>query len=244
MRPMIPTADATMTYKPNDVVAYHGELAAAWEARYQKRSFQARLEVLEECLRDRDLTGTAWLDAGCGTGTLTRFLAARGCIVKGLDAAPQMIEMAKEQARKHPASAELTFEVAETIEHLPIASVSLDGVLCSSVLEYVEHAEECLSGFARVLRPGGLLLISVPNAQSVVRRTQVALHRWGKRLGRRWLDFVEYSHNEYSARDFELQLRARGFETQKVVAFGSPMPRWAQRQRMGGSLLMFLAVRK
>jgi len=233
-----------MTYEPKDVVAYHGELAGEWEARYQKRSFRSRLEVLKECLMGRDLTGTTWLDAGCGTGTLTRFLAELGCSVTGLDAASQMIDAARVQSSKHPSGARMSFEVAETIEQLPIASASLDGVLCSSVLEYVANVEQCLSGFARVIKPGGLLLISVPNAQSAVRRAQVVLHQWGKRFGQRWLDFIEYSRNEYSAREFDALLKSHGFETEKMIVFGSPMPRWAQRQRVGGSLLMFLAVRK
>ena len=241
---MTPTAYKPMTYEPNDVVAYHGELAGDWEARYRKRSFQARLEVLEEVLSGRNLAGTRWLDAGCGTGTLTRFLAERGCSVTGLDAAPRMIEMARAEAKTHPRYGQMSFDVAETIEALPNAPASMDGVLCSSVLEYVSNVEQCLTGFALVLKPGGVLLVSVPNARSVVRRAQVATHGWGKHLGWRWLDFVEYSRNEYSVREFTRLLETHGFATQKTIAFGSPMPRWAQRQPLGGSLLMFLAIRK
>ncbi len=251
---MNPTTGVPTTYEPNDVVAYHGKLAVDWEERYQKRSFQARIDVLEECLQDRNLAGTHWLDAGCGTGTLSRFLAEKGCSVTGLDAAPRMIELAREHAKRHVLGERMHFEVAGTdaagtgftgtIEKLPDAAASLDGVLCSSVLEYVSNSEISLVEFARVLKPGGLLLISVPNSQSVVRRAQVSVHRWGRRLGRQWLAFIEYSRNEYSSAQFETLLRAHGFEVQKVIVFGSPIPRWLQRRRIGGSLLMFLAVRK
>ena len=232
-----------MTYEPQDVVAYHGALAGDWEGRYRKRSFRARLEVLEECLRGRDLAGAKWLDAGCGTGTLSRFLAEKGCSVTGLDAAPRMIEVARQQAR-HGSSGELRFEVSPTIEQLPDAEASLDGILCSSVLEYVQNPEQCLAEFARVLRPGGTLLVSVPNAESVIRRGQVGLHHMGRSLGQRWLDFVQYSRNEYSADEFTTLLRTRGFETERTIVFGSPIPHWLQRRRAGGSLLMFLAVRQ
>jgi SAM-dependent methyltransferase len=251
---MSPTTGMPTTCEPKDVVAYHGDLAANWEQRYQKRSFQARIEVLEECLRGRNPGGTQWLDAGCGTGTLSRFLAEKGCSVLGLDAAPRMIELAREQSARHALGGRMQFEVAGekfngtgftgTIEHLPNAAASLDGVLCSSVLEYVPDAERCLAEFARVLKPGGILLISVPNSQSVVRRMQVGTHRWGRRLGKKWLAFIEYSRHEYSAERFEALLREHGMETQKRIVFGSPIPRWLQRQRIGGSLLMFLAVRK
>src|SRR6266700_4703444 len=138
---MDPTTGMPTTHEPNDVVAYHGKLAADWEERYQKRSFQARIEVLEECLQGRNLAGTYWLDAGCGTGTLSRFLAEKGCSVLGLDAASRMIELAREQGKRHALREQMRFEVtgtgaAGTIEKLPNAAASLDGVLCSSVLEY------------------------------------------------------------------------------------------------------------
>jgi len=242
------SADVSITYKQSDAVAYHGNLAADWEDRYQKRSFQARLEVLEECLQGRELAGTEWLDAGCGTGTLTRFLAEKGCSVTGLDAASQMIEMARGRTKDHPRREQMRFEVAGgdfagTIERLSNTTGSLDGILCSSVLEYMPDAEQLVDEFARVLKPGGCLLISVPNKQSVVRRAQVGFYRWGRRLGRPWLPFIEYSRNEYSTAEFEALLMGKDLRTERVIVFGSPIPRWLQRRRLGGSLLMFVAVR-
>lgn len=242
------SAYVSKTYQQNDAIAYHGSMAAEWEDRYKKRSFQARLKVLEECLRGRELVGTQWLDAGCGTGTLTRFLAEKGCSINGFDAAPQMIEQARERAKSHLQREQMCFEVsrwdtAGTMERFPYEAGSLDGVLCSSVLEYVPDADRLLGEFARVLKPGGILLISVPNAESAVRRTQVGLHRLGRRLGARWLPFIEFSRNEYSAAGFEALLATQHFLTEKLIAFGSPMPQWLQRRRLGGSLLMFAAVR-
>jgi 2-polyprenyl-3-methyl-5-hydroxy-6-metoxy-1,4-benzoquinol methylase len=242
------SADMSTTYKQSDPVSYHGNLAADWEGRYLKRSFQARLEVLEECLRGRAQAGTQWLDAGCGTGTLTRFLAEKGCSIIGVDAAPQMIEMARERTQHHPQRELMQFEVAGrdsvgTIERLSNATASLDGILCSSVLEYMPDAEQLVGEFARVLKPGGMLLISVPNKQSAVRRAQVGIHHWGRRLGKHWLPFIEYSRNEYSAAEFEALLTAKNFRKERVIVFGSPIPRWLQRWRLGGSLLMFAAVR-
>ncbi len=64
-----------------DAVAYHRELAVGWEQRYKKPAFKARLRAVEECLSGHDLHGQDWLDAGCGSGTLARYLveAARAC---------------------------------------------------------------------------------------------------------------------------------------------------------------------
>jgi 2-polyprenyl-3-methyl-5-hydroxy-6-metoxy-1,4-benzoquinol methylase len=229
--------------KPLEAVAYHGQLASGWEQRYRKRSFKARQAVLIECLETRDLAGSSWLDAGCGTGTLSRLLAERGCTVLGVDAAIEMVEAAGRLAQSEDRTVPLKFEQVETIARLPLVNDSCDGVLCSSVLEYVSDVDACLTEFARVLRPGGLLLVSVPNRHSIVRLAQAGCHRLGKWLGQSWVSFIDYSRNQYSASQFEARLAAYGFCPEKVVAFGSPLPKWAQRSRYGGSLLMFVARR-
>jgi 2-polyprenyl-3-methyl-5-hydroxy-6-metoxy-1,4-benzoquinol methylase len=225
-----------------EAVAYHGQLAKDWERRYRKRSFKARQAVLAECLQGRDLVGASWLDAGCGTGTLSRWLAERGCKVLGVDAAAEMAETASLLAQGEK-FINLSFERVETIAHLPVSSNSRDGILCSSVLEYVSEVDACLKEFARVLRPGGLLLVSVPNRYSIVRLTQAASYRMSKWLGQSWVAFMNYSRNQYSADEFGRKLATSGFCSERVVAFGSPLPTWVQRSRYGGSLLMFVARR-
>jgi 2-polyprenyl-6-hydroxyphenyl methylase/3-demethylubiquinone-9 3-methyltransferase len=135
----------------------------------------------------------------------------------------------------------LKFARVETISRLPVEDGSLDGVLCSSVLEYVDDPCICLAEFARVLKTGGLLLASVPNQDSVVRRAQVACHRLGVRIGRDWLPFVRHSRHQYSVEQFAYLLGECGFVTEKVLSFGSPLPRPIQRLHRAGSLLMFMA---
>lgn len=224
-----------------DPVAFHAELAAQWEQRYRKRSFRARHAALAECLQGLDLEGSCWLDAGCGTGTLSRWLAERGCDVLGLDAASFMVEVATQLTKTQAHSDKLRFARVETISRLLVEDASVDGVLCSSVLEYVDDPRACLAEFARVLKVGGLLLVSVPNRDSVVRRAQVACHRLGTRIGQDWLPFVRHSRHEYSVEEFTRLLGECGFVTEKALSFGSPLPRCVQRLRRAGSLLMFMA---
>lgn len=223
-----------------DAVAYHGELARDWEQRYRKRSFRARLRVIEECMRGREIRG-AWLDAGCGAGTLSRWLAAKGCDVLGLDASPEMLEAAMHQAAKDAHAERLHFRGVETIERLPLDSGKFDGILASSVLEYVRDPAACVREFFRVLKPCGVLLVSVPNAASLFRKLQVACHHFGKWFGRNWARFIAYSHHEYSAEEFSDLLSQAGFQVRKIAAFGGPLPRGIQRRRWGGPLLMFVA---
>src|SRR5271163_4760524 len=182
-----------------DAVAYHRELAVGWEQRYKKPAFKARLRAVEECLAGHNLHGQDWLDAGCGSGTLARYLVESGARVLGVDAAEEMITLARELSSQDVATPQLRFEHIATIAHLPLPNQSLDGILCSSVLEYVSDPAACLAEFARVLRPHGRLIISVPNRNSLVRRAQVGAHKLGRFLGRSWCTFLEYSENEYSA---------------------------------------------
>jgi 2-polyprenyl-3-methyl-5-hydroxy-6-metoxy-1,4-benzoquinol methylase len=223
-----------------DAVAYHASLAHEWDRRYQKRSFHARQAVLAKCLQGWDLSDTVWLDAGCGTGTLARRLASRGCSVLGVDAASEMITAA-EAAPDQDYSDRLSFVRVQTIARLALDDCSLDGVLCSSVLEYVPDPNDCLVEFARVLKPGGLLLVSIPNRNSVVRRMQLACHRLGSLVGQSWCKFLDYSRHQYSRNKFEGMLMTAGLSSHKVVPFGSPLPGLAQRSQQWAPLLMFVA---
>ena len=224
-----------------DAISYHDRLANNWERRYEKASFRARLVALAECLDGEDLSGTGWLDAGCGTGTLSRWLAERGCAVLGVDAAPQMINIAAMLANSRGSHGQLRFQHVETIARLPLDSHSADGILCSSVLEYVPDPEACLTEFARVLRPGGILVVSVPNAHSVIRRTQITCNRVAQLLGKEWVAYLRYSKNQYSRSEFERMLMDRGLRLDRTVLFGGPLPRWVQRTQAVRTLLMFSA---
>jgi 2-polyprenyl-3-methyl-5-hydroxy-6-metoxy-1,4-benzoquinol methylase len=242
-----------------DAVAYHSELAVLWEQRYKKPAFKARLRVVKKCLTGYDLCGKDWLDAGCGSGTLARCLADAGANVLGVDAAEEMITVARELsshsvrredlvsngvAKCNQPMRKLRFEHIATIAQLPLPAESLDGILCSSVLEYVPDPAACLAEFARVLRPGGLLVISVANRNSIVRKAQVAMYRFGRLVGQRWCSFIEFSQNDYDAGGFCRLLQEHSFTTRKIIPFGSPIPQWLQRQEFGGSLLAFCAVRE
>jgi 2-polyprenyl-3-methyl-5-hydroxy-6-metoxy-1,4-benzoquinol methylase len=227
-----------------DPIAYHRKLAAGWDQRYKKPAFRARLRAVDECLAGRDLHGQDWLDAGCGSGTLARYLVEAGACVLGVDAAEEMVSLARELASEKGYGQRLRFEHIPTIANLPLPDRSLDGILCSSVLEYVPDPAACLKEFARALRPGGLLLVSVANRRSVVRKAQVAAHRLGRVLGQTWCAFLDHSHNAFSVSDFRVLLNQNGFTTHNVIPFGSPIPQWLQRREFGGSLLVFCAVRE
>ncbi len=94
------------------------------------------------------------IDAGCGPGHWTAHLAERGCDVHGIDQVPGFIEHAR---AAHPSAA---FDLA-SMDALPDADGSHGGVLAWYSLIHHEPAvvHRPLQEFARVLRPGGGLLV-------------------------------------------------------------------------------------
>jgi 2-polyprenyl-6-hydroxyphenyl methylase/3-demethylubiquinone-9 3-methyltransferase len=224
-----------------DAVAYHSSLARRWEQRYRKPSFQMRETVLLRSLQGWNLAGSLWLDAGCGTGALSRWLAARGCGVLGVDASQEMVSAANQLAQLQNYAERLDFVQITSVAHLALDDGAVDGVLCSSVLEYVPDPSACLAEFARVLKPGGLLVVSVPNRNSLVRRMQLACHYFGGQLGQSWCKFLDYSRHQYSSREFAWLLARSGFAGRKLVPFGGPLAGLAQRSRRWAPLLMFVA---
>lgn len=115
----------------------------------------------EETLRFAGLkTGERVLDAGCGTGVLTRLAALavgpEGCAL-GIDPGVKMIAIARKSARLEGSRAEFRLGV---IENLPFEDESFDLVLASAMIHHLppDLKVKGLSEVRRVLRPGGRLV--------------------------------------------------------------------------------------
>jgi trans-aconitate methyltransferase len=96
------------------------------------------------------------VDAGCGTGRHSAFLAERGFDVVGIDSSAAMIEVARARTDA------VQFVVADLFSWRPPSPV--DGVLCHGVLNDLTNDEDRqrgLDSLFAMLRPGGLLVFSV-----------------------------------------------------------------------------------
>jgi ubiquinone/menaquinone biosynthesis C-methylase UbiE len=96
------------------------------------------------------------LDAACGTGRHTAFLAARGHAVIGVDASPEMLERAR---AKVPGARFLHGE----LDRLPLDDRSVDAAVCALALSHSRDIRPAVAELARVLRPGGRLVVSNPH---------------------------------------------------------------------------------
>lgn len=109
-----------------------------------------------------DIAGKVVLDAGIGTGWLTRALAARvPGFIFGMDISSERVEETVEYFKSLQLS---SYFQTGSIENLNfIRDEALDFINCRDVIEHLPHPEECLKEFIRTLKPGGKLLIQTVN---------------------------------------------------------------------------------
>lgn len=103
-----------------------------------------------------EVCGRTVLDVGCGDGALAIELARCGARVTGVDASDAMIAAAT--ARASQDGADIAFLVADA-GHLPFAPETFDIVVAVTILCFVDDAGPFFREMARVLRPGGRLVI-------------------------------------------------------------------------------------
>jgi SAM-dependent methyltransferase len=136
------------------------------------------------------------LDAACGDGILRRYVSSRHTYV-GVDFSMRPLVRAQ---RHNPA----TYFRAD-LNHLPFLRATFNAVLSLQALQYLDGSDVALGQIARVLKPGGILLLTVPNDDSFKYRfqgiPQIQLQRFGRENLRTLL-----------TRDFHvLQLGTQGF---------------------------------
>ena len=194
--------------------AQGGESPAFWEEFGSDGSFEERLRFCEvDPLRSLFLQharpGTRLLEGGCGQGQYVAYYTARGVDVVGLDFARDWLR----RLRERDGGLKLC---AGDVGALPFRSESFDVYYSGGVVEHFEGgAEPALREARRVLRPGGVLLISVPyfsplrQALSLFRR-----HDWKRVSGPQpnegnahALRFYQYC---YTRPEFTRTLRAAG----------------------------------
>jgi len=142
----------------------HFERRARWAGNDAERSgwsaegLAARLAAFENLLPELvPASGAAVLDLGCGAGTYTALLAGKGYRVTALDYSYPMVERAA-----HASRVPARFTVADG-HRAPLRTASFDLVLCIGVLQFSANPALLIGEAARLVKPGGTLLIETLN---------------------------------------------------------------------------------
>src|SRR6478735_10874484 len=159
------------TSDAQEVADRYNEWAEGYDDDLTSWSYQAPT-VVAEAIVSRHPAGSA-LDVGCGTGLVGRALRARGFAgqILGLDISQASLEIAQ-QCGAYDSVAH-----ADLQQPLPLDDDSVDALVCVGVMTYLPEVEAVWREFARVVRPGGVLVTTqrddlwdARNCQSVVDR--------------------------------------------------------------------------
>ena len=191
---------ATTSIRPGEA-AHFGAMASDWWDPDGKSAMLHKLNPVRLAyIRDRidqhwqadecglrPLEGKTALDVGCGAGLLAEPLARLGARVTGIDAAPELIEV----ATAHAAGAGLTIDyVMGGVEDL---TATYDLVTAMEVVEHVADPRAFVAALAGRLAPGGLMILSTPNRTAWSRLLTITLADGFGRIPRgthRYDDFI------------------------------------------------------
>jgi len=154
--------------------------AVTWQAKYAPGGPLAdRLASLSAAVSRYAQAGDRVLDLGCGTGELTRALAVAGLRVAGCDISRQMLL----RTPRDRGGCAGWLQLEPGWRRLPFASAAFDVVVAASVLEYVAEPAAVLRECARVLRPGGVVLYTVPDLRHPIRWAEWCTQRLAEVIG-------------------------------------------------------------
>ena len=189
------------TQSSYDAVA--ADYAAKFQDEMDHKPFDR--DCLDRLIRDVGGLGPI-CDLGCGPGQIARYLRSRGADVLGVDLSPQMVA---EAARCNP---DIPFHQGDMLS-LPDRDESWGGIAAFYCIIHIprERVVEALREMRRVLKPGGVLLLTFHVGNEVRHLDEW----WEKKVD---LDFIFYTPEE-----METWLREAGFElVEKLVRDPDP----------------------
>lgn len=152
-----------------DIEVWYNGLVQRWGGNYASgdRHFLGRMKNVHELVRALS-SGAEVLDIGCATGEITASIHERfGCRTTGIDISPSMVEHCRNRYHKDG----LRFDRGDILS-LGFEDRRFDLVLSLSVVEWIADYERAVEEVARVLKPGGQWIVSIPNWRSPVRKLE------------------------------------------------------------------------
>ena len=197
-----------------------------------------RGEMFLGAVRSRLMAGAKILDYGCGRGRIARMVAEQGYRVNAMDPSSESL---KEAADHGAGCSGLTFSRLDGSGEC-LESGGYDGIICSSVIEFVDDVPAVLRNFRRALRDNGSLFISFANRLSLWR----VYAKW--RFGRTGMHFKVQKH-EWTPGELRKLLKSVGFRQIRTIGYFEPpfvkrpVPYAAISNRFLGSLGLVSARR-
>jgi 2-polyprenyl-3-methyl-5-hydroxy-6-metoxy-1,4-benzoquinol methylase len=135
---------------------FYEDFARLWDSEMNLPEVKKRLRlVFGQLLEETEVRGKDVLDAGAGTGWFSRRLIQWEGRVTSLDLGPDLMDEIRKKCDSRL--------VVGSVLDLPFADTSFDVVLCTEVIEHTTEPRRAIAELCRVLRPKGVLALTVPN---------------------------------------------------------------------------------
>ena len=151
---------------------YFDQVADSWDTLQESFFSDAVLDAVLGAARPAE--GHTAADLGAGTGFLTRGLVGRGVAVIAVDQSQAMLDAL---AAKLPPRSGVECRVGDA-ESLPLDDASVDQAVANMYLHHVERPPVAIREMARILKPGGRLVITDLDAHSHTFLQEEQQDRW------------------------------------------------------------------
>lgn len=182
---MPPTKDEVKTFwEQNPLFKGEVDLDPMSRSFFERHEETYRRDVLAGGFADAFFpfpAGASVLDIGCGPGIWTRELARRGYRTAAVDLTETAVMLTRRSLDLFGLEADVRNGDAE---NLPFADAAFDGVVSHGVVHHTPDTQRCIIEMARVLKPGGLAVVSV-YYRNFVLRSRLLTRLTGMLLGRR-----------------------------------------------------------
>jgi glycosyltransferase involved in cell wall biosynthesis/precorrin-6B methylase 2 len=152
-------------------------------------------------------------EVGTATGYLTAEMSKRGCLVTGIEQDPEMAAIAAQHCDKM---------VVGDVEHLDLSDLgTYDAIILGDVVEHLRKPQEFLQRTAKLLRPGGKVLMSLPNVANIWVRLNLLLGRFNySRVG-----ILDETHLRFFTLESSKRIaRDSGFDVLSTSVTPIPLP--------------------
>ncbi len=196
---------------------YFGKISP-WQVKSRQRDRKKRLRWLRETF---DGVIHDFLDIGCGEGNVLSDAFRQGWNAVGIDIADNRIPEARADG--------IEFRKGNLFD-VAFPDCSFDGIYMDSVLEHVLEPVRMIKEIRRILRPGGVLYVGVPNEDSLLNDSRIFLYALtGRRkISTRIKPFKRPYHViGFTKRSLKSIFEVNGFEFKRFRNFAGPWE-WAK----------------
>ena len=152
-----------------DIQSWYDTLGAQWGHNYASGDIHFKQRIYNVHLLTKELGENAEiLDVGCATGEITDSLHLRfKCKAVGIDISNKMVDYCNSKFK----DSNVSFEGGNILS-LQFSDNRFDLIVTLSVIEWIDNFEKAIAEMARVLKPGGQCIVSLPNWGSVTRKAE------------------------------------------------------------------------